>query len=107
MHIFFSGIGGGGIGPLALIAKQAGYDVSGSDSQQSVNTDTLHKQSIQFHIGQTEENIAKVHAKHPIDWLVVTSAITRTNPNHPELVFAKTNGIKISLRDEFLSKIIT
>lgn len=106
MHIFFSGIGGGGIGPLALIAKQAGFDVSGSDSQQSVNTDMLKRQGIDFHIGQTEENIASVHARKPIDWLVVTSAITRTNPNHPELVFAKTNGVKVSLRDEFLSKII-
>jgi UDP-N-acetylmuramate-alanine ligase len=31
MHIYFSGIGGTAIGPLALIAKQAGYKVSGSD----------------------------------------------------------------------------
>lgn len=106
MHIFFSGIGGGGVGPLALIAKQAGYDVSGSDIQESVNTATLHKQGIDFYIGQTEENIARAHAKHPIDWVVVTSAITRSNPNHPELVFARTNHIKVSLRDELLSKII-
>jgi len=35
MRIFFSGIGGTGIGPLALIAKQAGYEVSGSDKQNS------------------------------------------------------------------------
>jgi hypothetical protein len=26
MHIYFSGIGGAGIGPMAQIAKQAGYD---------------------------------------------------------------------------------
>ena len=106
MHIFFSGIGGGGVGPLALIAKQAGYDVSGSDMQESVNTAALKKQGVDFYIGQTKEHIAELHAKKPIDWFVVTSAITRANPNHPELVFAKTHGIKVSLRDELLSKII-
>jgi len=31
MHVFFSGIGGTAIGPLAQIAHQAGYDLSGSD----------------------------------------------------------------------------
>jgi len=107
MHIFFSGIGGGGIGPLARIAKQAGYEVSGSDSQESVNTKLLKKQGVDFYIGQTAESIAKVHARTPIDWFVVTSAITRGNPNHPELMFAKSHGIKVSLRDELLSKIIT
>lgn len=107
MHIFFSGIGGGGIGPLAQIANQAGYEVSGSDIQESVNTDVLKKQGINFYIGQTAEKMAKLHAKNPIDWFVVTSAITRTQPSHPELIFAKSHGIKVSLRDELLSKIIT
>ena len=107
MHIFFSGIGGGGIGPLAQIAKQADYDVSGSDAQESVNTDLLKKQGIDFYIGQTADAIAAHHAKHPIDWLVVTSSITRTNPDHPELVFAREHGIKISKRDELLGDIIT
>ncbi len=106
MHIFFSGIGGGGLGPLAQIAKQAGYDVSGSDMQESVNTDLLKKDGIDFYIGQSADKMAEVHAKKPIDWFVVTSAITRGNPTHPELMFAKANGIKVSLRDELLGKII-
>lgn len=106
MHIFFSGIGGGGVGPLAQIAKLAGYDVSGSDSQESVNTALLKKQGIDFYIGQSAESIAELHARKSIDWFVVTSAITRSNPTHPELMFAKSHGIKISLRDELLSKII-
>lgn len=106
MHIFFSGIGGGGIGPLALIAKQAGYDVSGSDSQESVNTTQLQKQGIDFYIGQTAEAIAAHHAKKPVDWFVFSSGITRGNPNHPEIMFAKEHGIPFSLRDELLNKII-
>ncbi len=106
MHIFFSGIGGGGIGPLALIAKQAGYDVSGSDIQESVNTKQLQKQGIDFYIGQTAEHIAAHHTKKPVDWFVFSSSITRSNPNHPEIMFAKEHDIPFSLRDELLNKII-
>lgn len=106
MHIFFSGIGGGGVGPLALIAKQAGYRVSGSDSQESVNIDQIKRHGIDCYIGQTAEAIAAHHARHPIDWFVFSSGITRTNPNHPEIVFAKEHNIPFSLRDELLNKII-
>jgi UDP-N-acetylmuramate--alanine ligase len=107
MHIFFSGIGGGGVGPLALIAKQAGYEVSGSDQTESAYTKQLQKQGIDLYIGQTTEKIEALHAKHPIDWFVFTSAITRTHPDHEELTFARRNHIKFSLRDELLNKIIT
>lgn len=106
MHIFFSGIGGSGIGPLALIAKQAGYDVSGSDKQESDYTRQLQKQGISLYIGQTKDDIQKLHANKPIDWLVYSSSIPRENPNHPELLFALENKIKTSKRDELLSEII-
>lgn len=107
MHIFFSGIGGGGVGPLALIAKQAGYEVSGSDSQESTNTELMRQQGIDLYIGQTTQNIAAHHAKKPVDWFVFSSGITRTNPNHPEIVFAREHNIPFSLRDHILNKIIT
>ncbi len=106
MHVYFSGIGGHAIGPLALIAKQAGYDVSGSDKQQSLETDMLQQQGVAVHIGQTAEQIAAIHAKYPIDWFVYSSALPRENPRHPELVFAKEQNIKHSRRDELLNRII-
>ncbi|MGH7196864.1 MAG: Mur ligase domain-containing protein [Candidatus Saccharimonadales bacterium] len=106
MHIFFSGIGGHAIGPLALIAKQAGYEVSGSDKQESSETKHLQEQGIQLHIGQSEEQIATVHANQSIDWLVYSSAVVRSNPNHPEIQFAKKHGIKHGKRDELLNAII-
>jgi len=106
MHIYFSGIGGHAIGPLAMIAKQAGYDVSGSDKQESLETKNLQQQGIAVHIGQTTEQIAAVHAKQPIDWLVYSSALTYGSPNHPELAFAEEHGIKHSKRDDLLNKII-
>jgi UDP-N-acetylmuramate--alanine ligase len=104
MHVYFSGIGGTGIGPLALVAKQAGYDVSGSDAQESIYTQNLAKQGItDIHIGQTSEQIAAIHAKRPIDWFVYSSALPKTDPNHPELIFCQQNSIKTSKRDEFIN----
>ena len=108
MNVHFSGIGGTAIGPLALIAHQAGYKVSGSDKQNSQYIEYLKKQGLSdIHIGQTTENIEKVHKKTPIDWLVYSSAVSIENQNHPELAFANENSIHTSKRDEFLNKIIT
>jgi UDP-N-acetylmuramate--alanine ligase len=107
MHVFFSGIGGAAIGPLALIAKQAGYEVSGSDAKDSSYIKYLRERGItDVHIGQTKEQIAKVHSQKPIDWFVYSSALPLTDPNHPELMFCEQNGIKTSKRDDLLNKII-
>jgi UDP-N-acetylmuramate--alanine ligase len=90
MHIFFSGVGGMGIGPLALIALQAGYTVSGSDKQQSSYLDTLQKKGLtNLYVGQSEDAIAKMHDKNPIDWIVYSSAVEKEQTEHPELIFAK------------------
>lgn len=107
MHIFFSGIGGSGIGPLALIAHQAGYEVSGSDKQDSDYIKYLKERGItDVHIGQSEENIDAAHKQKPIDWLVYSSAIPKENPDHPELKFAEKANIKNSKRDEFLNHLL-
>ena len=107
MHIYFSGIGGAGIGPLALIAKQAGYDVSGSDKQDSQYIEYLRKQGIDsIHIGQSYEAIASVHEDQPIDWFVYTAALPLENPDAPELAFCAEQSIKISKRDELLNTIL-
>ncbi|MDQ3123373.1 MAG: Mur ligase domain-containing protein [bacterium] len=107
MHIYFSGIGGTGIGPLALIAKQAGYDVSGSDKQHSQYIDYLKKQGVnRISIGQDYQTIAFAHTHDPIDWVVYSSALPKENPNHPELLFAEQNQIRRSKRDEFLNHLL-
>ena len=107
MHIYFSGIGGTAIGPLALIAKQAGYDVSGSDKQGSQYIDYLRQHGLtDIHIGQDRAAIATAHEKQPIDWFVYTSALPLENPNAPELVFCREQNIKTSKRDELLNQIL-
>jgi UDP-N-acetylmuramate--alanine ligase len=107
MHIFFSAIGGTGIGPLALIAKQAGYTVSGSDKQDSVYIQYLRSQGLtNIHIGQSKEAIAKVHEKQPIDWYVYSSAVTMEQAEPEELAFVRAKRIKYSKRDGLLNQIL-
>lgn len=107
MHIYFSGVGGTAIGPLALIAKQAGFEVSGSDKQASQYIEYLRKKGLtDIHIGQDEAAMATVHQQNPIDWFVYSSAISKENPHHPELEFARKHGIKVSKRDELLNLIL-
>jgi UDP-N-acetylmuramate--alanine ligase len=107
MHIYFSGIGGVGIGPLALIAKQAGYEVSGSDLQDGQYVKYLREQGItDINIGQTRNQIFELSIRKPIDWFVYSSALPKTNPHHPELLFCQENDIRTSKRDELLNKIL-
>jgi UDP-N-acetylmuramate--alanine ligase len=107
MHVFFSGIGGTGIGPLALLAHQAGFTVSGSDKQDSQYIQYLKKQGItDITIGQTREDIAADHQRAPIDWFVYTSALPLENPDAPELKFCEEQHIKLSKRDEFINLIL-
>src|SRR5438105_12514008 len=107
MHVYFSGIGGAGIGPLALVASAAGHEVSGSDKQDSQYIDYLKKHGItDIHIGQSREAIASVHEQKAIDWFVYTSALPLENPDAPELLYCSEQGIKISKRDELLNLVL-
>lgn len=103
MHIYFSGIGGVAIGPLSEIARDAGYTVSGSDLSDSLVTRELRASGIDVQIGQDGSQIADVHEQQPIDWFVYTAALPE---DHPELMFARANGIRTSKRDELLATII-
>ncbi|HEY1645980.1 MAG TPA: Mur ligase domain-containing protein [Candidatus Saccharimonadales bacterium] len=103
MHIYFSGIGGLGIGPLAFIAQDQGYEVSGSDVQESSLTKLVEARGIRVSIDQTGEQIANVHAHSPIDWVVFSSSLPQ---DHPELMFAREHNIKLTKRDEFTNFVI-
>ncbi|MCA9327350.1 hypothetical protein KDA14_02360 [Candidatus Saccharibacteria bacterium] len=108
MHVFFSGIGGAGIGPLALVAKQAGYTVSGSDKQESDYTAYLRAHGIpDITLGQSQDDIAAAHQQNPIDWYVYSSAVAIEQPDAPEFAFCRDNNIRMSKRDELLNEIIS
>ncbi|HEX6462161.1 MAG TPA: Mur ligase domain-containing protein [Candidatus Saccharimonadales bacterium] len=103
MHIYFSGVGGVGVGPLAQIARDMGYEVSGSDMAESLMTKQLREQGVSVHIGQSEAAIAQHHKAKPIDWFVYTAALPA---DHTELQFAKKQGIRTSKRDELLAHML-
>ncbi len=105
MHIFFSGIGGTGIGPLALVAQQAGYTVSGSDKQESGYIAYLRKHGIEsITIGQSYDDIAAAHGQTAIDWYVYSSAVAIEQPDAPEFQFCREHDIRMSKRDELLNE---
>lgn len=107
MNIFFCGIGGAGIGPLALLAHQAGHSVSGSDKQDGPYISYLKKQGIdKIYITQDAAAITNSHRTHPIDWVVYSSALPKENPSHPEILFARENTIPCTKRDEFLNYLL-
>ncbi|HSX18469.1 MAG TPA: Mur ligase domain-containing protein [Candidatus Saccharimonadales bacterium] len=108
MHVYFSGVGGAAISALAVIAKEAGYEVSGSDGRDSQYLAYLRKQGIEdTHVGLTREQIAAVHARKPIDWFVYGSAQPLDFPDNPEFTFCKENNIKMTKRDELLNEILS
>src|SRR5437660_1111331 len=107
MHVYFSGIGGAGIAPLAVLAKDAGYDVSGSDIKETQYFEYLRGKGItDLHIGQADGQIANFNIEKPIDWFVYSSALNSVS-NHPELEFCKAHNIRTSKRDELLNQIIS
>ncbi|MEI6054356.1 MAG: Mur ligase domain-containing protein [Candidatus Saccharibacteria bacterium] len=103
MNIYFSGIGGVGIGPLAEIAFDAGYTVNGSDLEETLTTQELRARGINVNIGQDGTFLQAQQDKQTIDWFIYTSALPQ---DHPELVLARKLGIKTAKRDELLSYII-
>ena len=104
MNIYFSGIGGVGIGPLAEIAHDAGHHVTGSDQTESLQTAELARRGISVAFSQDGKALAEAHKQRPIDVLVHTAALPH---DHPELVFARQHGIPTQKRDWLLAQIIT
>ncbi|MDR0591074.1 MAG: Mur ligase domain-containing protein [Candidatus Nomurabacteria bacterium] len=104
MNIYFSGIGGTGIGPLALLASDAGLKVFGSDLARGAVYDDILESGAELEIGpQDGKFLQKVYDRHGINWFVHTSALPS---DHPELVLAKKLGIKVTKRDDLINYII-
>ena len=103
MRIYFSGIGGVAIGPLAEMAIGAGHEVCGSDRAVGLMTEALRRDGITVSFDQSGEFLRSEHQQSPFDWFVYTAALPA---DHPELVLARQLGIRTSKRDELLAQII-
>ena len=83
--IHFVGIGGAGMSPLAKIMAELGYEVSGSDREDSHVIEKLRKLGVKIMLGgQKGENVKGVDA------IVVSTAIPYDNP---EVLAARDLGI--------------
>ncbi len=103
MRVFFSGVGGVGIGPLALIAQDAGFDVIGTSSVANSITHELSEHGLDIEYQTSDAHLEAEHFIEPIDWLVHSSAIA---DDHPELVFARQHGIRVTKRDAFINELL-
>lgn len=99
MRIYFSGLGGVALGPLAEMSQDAGYEVVGSEPSPNLMTAELEKRGVVIHESQDGSALQSEHEHAPIDWFVYTAALPGT---HPELVLAKELGIRVSKRDELV-----
>ena len=92
--IYFIGIGGISMSGLALICKNRGYEVLGSDSCKTETTDMLIKNGIHVNFSQTANNIKK-----DFDIVVFSAAIHEDNE---EYMMAKKLGLSMMSRATFL-----
>jgi len=103
MKIYISGISGTGMGPLALMARAAGFQVFGSDLSKGAIYDELERAGIQVSIGEQDGEFLKEKLAEGVDWFVYTSALPET---HAELVLARAAGIKCTKRDELTAFLV-
>ena len=98
-HYHFIGIGGAGMTPIALIMREKGASVSGSDIAESENLSILRKNNIKVTCSQ--HNSSNIPNEEKLI-IIVSSAIS---PDNPELLEAKRRGLPVFRRGEFLAKI--
>ena len=91
------------MGPLALMAKAAGFDGSGSDLSRGAIYDELVEAGIDVFIGEQDGKFLAEKIKDGIDWFSYTSALPNS---HPELLMAKEAGIKVTKRDDLTAFLV-
>lgn len=95
-HIHFVGIGGIGMSALASYLQDKGYIVSGSDLEESENTQRLQSQGVRISIGHKSEHVKNA------DLVVYSAAISRDNQ---ELLAANKKNIPTISRADLLAEI--
>lgn len=82
-NVHFIGIGGSGMCPLAEILISLGYNVSGSDNNDTETFRRIEREGAKVYLGQVKENISK-----DTEVVIYTNAILAGNE---ELEYAKKN----------------
>ena len=96
-RIHMIGIGGSSMSGLALLMKEKGYSVTGSDNSVSYQTERLKAEGIKVFTGHAEENMQGA------ELVVYSAAISSTNP---ERVGAERAGIPQIERCELIEQLM-
>ena len=95
--IHLVGIGGSGMGGIAEVLLNLGYDVQGSDLKSNAVTARLARLGAEIFIGHAAEHLGKA------DVVVVSSAVNRSNP---EVAAALAHRIPVVPRAEMLGELM-
>lgn len=98
MKIHFIGIGGISMSALAEICINKGYQVSGSDMNESYLLDKLRNQGAKIFIGHSKE-----HISDDVDMVIYTAAVHEDNP---EMIATKEKNKLTMNRAAFLGQIM-
>jgi UDP-N-acetylmuramate--alanine ligase len=96
-HVHFVGIGGAGMGGIAEVLLNLGYEISGSDMCANAMTRRLQELGIRISQGHAPANV------NGSDVVVVTSAVPRDNP---EVEAARQQRIPVVGRAEMLGELM-
>jgi UDP-N-acetylmuramate--alanine ligase len=94
---YFIGIGGAGMSGIAELLYHNGFEVSGSDMQESAQTDYLQNLGIKIFRGHRAENVSDA------ELAVYSSAVRADNP---EIRHARELGIPVIRRAEMLGELM-
>jgi UDP-N-acetylmuramate--alanine ligase len=96
-RVHLVGIGGVGMSGIALVLRNMGFDVSGSDAKESETTQKLVQAGIRVGIGHDAANAADAQV------VVYSSAVHSENP---ELEYARGREIPVIRRAEMLAELM-
>ncbi len=95
--VHFVGIGGIGMSGIAEVLHNLGYDVQGSDMNESANVQRLRDKGITVHIGHRAENLGDAEV------VVASTAIKKDNP---ERIAARERNLPTVRRAEMLAELM-
>jgi len=96
-RLHFVGVGGTGMNGIAEVVANQGFDVSGSDINESRVTRHLQSHGVNIFIGHDADNVKDV------DVLVVSAAVPE---NNPEVIAAREARIPVVPRAEMLAELM-
>ena len=97
-RVHFVGIGGVGMSGIAEVLLNLGYEISGSDLQESDATRRLRSLGAEVHIGHDAANLAEA-----LSVVVISTAVKFSNP---EVTAAKERQIPVIPRAEMLAELM-